>query len=81
MLDAGSTLNHAHILQRLRPAMDKLHIVTLAPEERAFPELDVSYLFADLRDLPLSDDVYDQVVSISTLEHVGLDLRSLRSKR
>lgn len=74
VLDAGSSLNHAHILRRLRRRMDDLHIVTLAPEERAFPQLNVSYLYADLRRLPIADGVYDRVVSISTLEHVGLDL-------
>jgi glycosyltransferase involved in cell wall biosynthesis/SAM-dependent methyltransferase len=74
VLDAGSTLNHLHVLRRLRPLMDDLHIVTLAAEDRAFPSLDVSYLYADLRHLPLADDTYDRVLSLSTLEHVGLDL-------
>ena len=53
--------------------MDALHVVTLAPEEEAYPFLDVSYLFADLRRLPLRDETYDRVVSMSTLEHVGMD--------
>jgi hypothetical protein len=74
VLDAGSTLNHLHVLRRLRPRMDDLHIVTLAPEDRAFPNLGISYLFADLRNLPLRDATYDRVLSLSTLEHVGLDL-------
>ncbi|MEA2220495.1 MAG: hypothetical protein QOJ35_3121, partial [Solirubrobacteraceae bacterium] len=74
VLDAGSTLNHLHVLRRLRPRMDDLHIVTLAAEDRAFPTLGVSYMFADLRSLPLADDLYDRVLSLSTLEHVGLDL-------
>jgi SAM-dependent methyltransferase len=73
VLDAGSTLNHFHVLSRLRLRMDDLHIVTLAPEGHAFPELNVSYLFADLRALPIADGHYDRVLSISTLEHVGMD--------
>jgi SAM-dependent methyltransferase len=73
LLDAGSTLNHLHVLARLRPRVDDLHIVTLAPEERSYPSMGVSYLYADLRDLPLRTHTYDRVVSISTLEHVGLD--------
>jgi SAM-dependent methyltransferase len=72
MLDAGSTLNHAHILDRLLPGLEALHIVTLAPEATAFRERGVSYLFADLRDLPLRDGFYDVVVSLSTLAHVGM---------
>ena len=73
LLDAGSTLNHPHTLVRVRPRVDALHVVTLAPEEEAYPFLDVSYLFADLRRLPLRDETYDRVVSLSTLEHVGMD--------
>jgi glycosyltransferase involved in cell wall biosynthesis/SAM-dependent methyltransferase len=73
VLDAGSTLNHLHVLKRLRPRTDELHIATLAPEERSFPQLGISYLYSDLRELPLADDVYDRVLSISTLEHVGTD--------
>ncbi len=73
VLDAGSTLNHLHVLKRLRPRADELHVVTLAPEERSFPQLGVSYLYSDLRELPLADGTYDRVVSISTLEHVGTD--------
>jgi SAM-dependent methyltransferase len=73
VLDAGSSLNHRHVLMRLRQRMDELHIVTLAPEDDSFPELGVSYLYADLRDLPVKDGTYDRVVSISTLDHLGLD--------
>jgi glycosyltransferase involved in cell wall biosynthesis/SAM-dependent methyltransferase len=73
VLDAGSTLNHPHTLVRVRPRVEELHIVTLAPEQEAYPFLDVSYLFADLRALPFADETYDTVVSLSTLEHVGMD--------
>ena len=73
VLDAGSVLNHAHVLARLRPRMDDLHILTLEPEPEAFPQMHVSYVFADLRELPIADDTYDRVLSISTLEHVGMD--------
>jgi glycosyltransferase involved in cell wall biosynthesis len=73
VLDGGSSLNHLHVLVALRPRMDDLHVVTLAPEEQSFPELGVSYLYADLRELPVADAVYDRVLSISTLDHLGLD--------
>ena len=76
VLDAGSTLNHLHILRRLRPRMDELHIVAPAPEDRAFPSLGISYLVR--RPAPaalLRTSVYDLVlVCFSTLEHVGMDL-------
>jgi SAM-dependent methyltransferase len=73
VLDAGSALNHLHVLLGVRPRMDDLHVVTLAPEDQSFPELGVSYVYADLRELPFQDGVYDRVVSISTLDHIGLD--------
>jgi SAM-dependent methyltransferase len=73
VLDAGSALNHAHILERLLPQVEALHIVTLAPELESFAERGVSYLFCDLRDLPYRDGYFDEVISISTLEHVGMD--------
>ena len=48
-------------------------ITTLAPEGHAFVERAVSYVFADLRALPFRDGWFDTVVSLSTLEHVGMD--------
>lgn len=73
LLDAGSALNHGYVLDVLLPRVSELHTVTLAPEEQAFVDRGVSYLFADLRDLPVRDDIYDAIACISTLEHVGLD--------
>jgi SAM-dependent methyltransferase len=73
VLDAGSTLNHAEVLQHVLPVVDDLHIVTLQPEESAYTRNRVSYVFSDLRDLPYRDGWFDCAVSISTLEHVGMD--------
>ena len=73
VLDAGSSLNHREYLDRIQPLVDELHIVTLAYEGTAYPDRGVSYAFADLRALPYRDDYFDTVVSISTLEHVGMD--------
>ena len=73
VLDAGSSLNHREYLDRLQPLVDELHIVTLAYEGVAYPERGVSYVFADLRALPYGDGYFDTVLSISTLEHVGMD--------
>ena len=74
VLDAGSALNHRHVLDALLPGIDELTICTLAPEESAFPELGVNYVYADFRALPFRDGWFDTVVSISTLEHVGMDV-------
>lgn len=75
MLDAGCCLNHAPVLDALLPQVERLDFVTLSPERKAYPERSVSYLWADLRRLPLRDAFYDCVASLSTLEHVGMDTR------
>ena len=74
VLDAGSTLNHAEVLDAAPLQGPELHIVTLAPEPRCFWWRGVSYVYADLRSLPFRDGYYDVVVSLSTLEHIGLDV-------
>ena len=74
VLDAGSALNHAHVLDAVLGEVDELTVCTLAPEERSFPERGVSYVYADLRALPFRDGWFDDVVSVSTLEHVGMDV-------
>lgn len=73
VLDAGSVLNHQYLVERLLPAVEDLTIVTLAPEPTAHTSLGVSYMYCDLRTLPLRDDWFDEVVCLSTLEHVGMD--------
>ena len=75
VLDAGSALNHRHLLSHLVLRVSALHMVTLAPERQVFPELCVSYIYADLRALPYRDHWFDTVVCVSTLEHVGMDNR------
>jgi SAM-dependent methyltransferase len=73
VLDAGSALNHGWFLDALLPKIDELHIVTLAPEPEAFTQRGVSYAYADLRELPYRDGLFDTIISVSTLEHVGMD--------
>jgi SAM-dependent methyltransferase len=73
VLDAGSALNHSHVLDEVLPMVASLHVVTLAPESVAYPERGVSYVYADMRELPFRDAYFDTIVSISTLEHVGMD--------
>ena len=50
-----------------------LHIMTLAPEYNCFWQRGISYIFGDLRDIPIRDSYYDTIACISVLEHVGLD--------
>ena len=73
VLDAGSTLNHAHVLDAVMPGLDALHIATLEPELVAFTQRRISYAFCDLRNLPYRDALFHTIVSSSVLEHVGMD--------
>jgi hypothetical protein len=79
LLDAGSILNFDYILDHPSLAGKNLHICTLAPEPNCFWKKGVSYLFEDLRRLPYMDGLFDTVVSLSTLEHVGMDNSMLYS--
>lgn len=71
-LDAGSVCNHTHILDRLLPRLDALTVATLRPEQTSFPERGIGYVYCDLRQLPFRDAWFDTVISLSTLEHVGM---------
>lgn len=73
VLDAGSTLNYKFLLDHPLWAEKQLHILTLAPEAECFWRRGISYLFEDLRDLPIRDGFYNLVICISTLEHIGFD--------
>lgn len=74
ILDAGSVLNHPPILAAWRAARrSPVSIVTLGYEGHAEVSNDVRYEFADLRQLPYRDAWFSVTISLSTLEHVGLD--------
>ena len=73
LLDAGSTLNHDFILDLPLLEAKEIHILTLAPEQECFWHKSISYLFHDLRSIPIRDDYYDTISCLSTLEHVGCD--------
>jgi SAM-dependent methyltransferase len=74
ILDAGSVMNHARVLEGWRRAqLPPLSIVTLRYEGHAHVSDDVRYEFADLRHLPYRDGWFTTVLCVSTIEHVGLD--------
>lgn len=73
LLDAGSILNFDYIVEHASLQQKKMTILTLAPEGNCFFNKAISYLYEDLRSLPLRDNSYDEIVCISTLEHIGMD--------
>ncbi|MBK7901055.1 MAG: class I SAM-dependent methyltransferase [Betaproteobacteria bacterium] len=73
MLDAGSALNHRFLLDLAPLSNASLTIMTLAPEKRCFWNRSISYVYGDLRNTGFASGVFDVIVSVSTIEHIGLD--------
>lgn len=74
VLDAGSVLNYERVLRAWHAKqLPPVSIVTLGHEGHAFVSDRVRYEFADLRELPYRDGWFALSLSLSTLEHVGLD--------
>lgn len=78
MLDAGSVLN----FERLVPYLAKvkqIDIYTLAPEKINATGVNMVFTYGDLRSIPYEDNRFGLIISLSTLEHVGLDNTKLYS--
>lgn len=73
MLDAGSTLNYDYILQHNNLNKKTISIITLEPESNCYWRNKISYVFGDIRDLDFKDNCFDEVVSLSVIEHIGMD--------
>jgi SAM-dependent methyltransferase len=73
LLDAGSVLNHRFLLERSPVRNYRVFISTLAPEPMSCNALGVSYVYEDFRTSCFRDGYFDRIVSLSTLEHIGMD--------
>lgn len=74
VLDAGSVMNFKPLAAEwTRRQFGPLSIVTLCFEGQSHLSDAVRYEFADLRELPYRDGWFSTVLSVSTLEHVGMD--------
>jgi SAM-dependent methyltransferase len=73
LLDAGSTFNFNFIVNHPVLKNKDLTILTFAPEKNCFHEKRISYVYEDLRNLPFKDELFDVVVSQSTIEHIDMD--------
>lgn len=73
ILDAGSTLNFEYLVKQ--PIIDdkELTIYTYAPEHHSFNKKRISYVYGDLRNLPFKEELFDFVISQSTIEHIDMD--------
>jgi len=79
-LDAGSVFNFREIVEHPKFSGKHVTIFTLAPEKHAFWEKGISYCYGDLRQLPFRDNWFDEICTISTLGHVGMDNRIYTKK-
>ncbi len=73
LFDAGSIFNFDYIANHKSIVQKDLTIGTLEPEYNCFWKNRISYLFCDLRHLPFQDNWFDEVVSLSTIEHIGMN--------
>lgn len=80
LLDAGSILNHDFIVSHPKLTTKDLTIMTLAPETECHWRNHISYIYGDIRNMVFRDCVFDYIVCISTLEHVGLDNQRFHQK-
>ena len=73
ILDAGSALNNYLILTVPQLEGRDLYIMTLADEGGYKLRNQPVYIYGDLRKTDFAEDFFDVVVSISTIEHIGMD--------
>ncbi len=73
LLDAGASLNHEYLLQLSLLMRKSIAIYTLVPEGPKAHRPNVSYICGDLRNTILRDGLFQEIVCISTLEHIGMD--------
>lgn len=80
LLDAGSTLVKYRYLAGF-PMLKgrKIVVYTLTPTG-AIGKTNVSYVYGDLRSTILRDETFDDIVCISTLEHIGMNNTRLYSR-
>jgi len=73
ILDAGSVLNYDYIINLPIFNNKELFIQTFYPENNCFFKKRISYIYEDLRDIPFKDNFFDEIVCISTIEHIDMD--------
>lgn len=73
VFDAGSALNFDELAELPLWENRPLTIGGLSVEKKCFYSKGISYQFCDLRNLPFKDGWFEDVASISTLEHIGMD--------
>lgn len=73
ILDAGSTFNFAEIISLKKLKNKNLTIFNFNEEKNNFEAATIKYEYGDLRKNPFSNASFDEIVCISTIEHIGMD--------
>jgi hypothetical protein len=73
LMDAGATLIFPYLLDMPVLAARTIVVCTLAPEKKVPIRSNVSYMYGDLRKTLFKDNIFQEIVCISTLEHIGMD--------
>jgi len=72
LLDAGSSLNYRYILDL--PSLKSRSVVIYGlSQENVIRRNNVAYIYGDLRHTSFDSECFDEIVCISTLEHVGMN--------
>lgn len=72
-LDAGSTFNFQYLIEHPLIKQKELTIYTYYPEGSNFNENKISYNYGDLRDICYKDNIFEEIVCQSTIEHIDMD--------
>jgi len=80
LLDAGSVLNYDYLLNNHSLKLKNIFISTLSPEGSCYWKKGISYIYEDLRHSCFRDDFFNWIVSLSTIEHIGMDNTFLYAK-
>jgi SAM-dependent methyltransferase len=73
ILDAGSTFNFSEIVSLEKLQNKDLTIFNFNEEKNNFASSKITYVYGDLRKNPFSNESFDEIVCISTIEHIGMD--------
>lgn len=73
LLDAGSTFNFNEIISSEKIQAKHVTIFNYNKEKNHFANKNVFYEYGDLRKMPFKNESFDEVVCISTIEHIDMD--------
>jgi hypothetical protein len=73
LIDAGGTLVFPFLLRLPILQSKSIVVCTLGPENWMVQRPNVSYIYGDLRQTILREAIFDEIVCISTLDHIGMD--------